>query len=75
MPSHSDAMLKISDVLINSILNYVSIKNGDENDAADAKRQVENVVQVIVETLHLDVVGGPKEDGRVLASLVVVNPD
>ena len=68
-------MLQISDTLVNSILNYVSIKNGDENDAADARRQVENVVQVLIETLHLDVVGGPIGDGRVLASLIVVNPE
>lgn len=67
--------LTVVDHLAGVILNYISVKQGDEQDAADAKRQAEDIAELILRSMQFEIIAGPTPQGKVLAVMEILGPE
>lgn len=67
--------LTVIDHLAEVILNYISVKQNDEQDAADAKRQAEDIAELILRSMQFEIITGPTPQGKVLAVFEILGPE
>jgi hypothetical protein len=67
--------LTVIDHLAEVILNYISVKQNDEQDAADAKRQAEDIAELILRSMQFEIIIGPTPQGKVRAVFEILGPD
>lgn len=67
--------LTVMDHLAQVILNYISVNSDDDSDIADAKRQAENIAELILQSLQFEIISGPTSSGKVLAVVEVISPE
>ena len=67
--------LTVIDHLAEVILNYISVKQNDEQDAADAKRQAEDIAELILRSMQFEIIIGPTPQGKILAVFEILGPE
>jgi len=67
--------LTVVEHLAQVILNYISVNQDDLSDVADAKRQSEDIAELILKSLQFEIISGPTTSGKVLAVMEVISPD
>ena len=67
--------LTVIDHLAGVILNYIAVKPGDESDLADAKRQAEDIAELILRSMQFEIIVGPTPQGKILAVVEILGPE